>query len=65
MVTKKKARVTGAKKEGKVKVGKLKINKETVKNLTDGEVKGIKGGQRPLSNKNSCVGACCLLSNHF
>jgi len=39
-VTKKK---TGEKK-GKVKVGKLKLTKETVKDLTAGEGKQIKGG---------------------
>lgn len=27
-----------------VKLGKLKVNKETVKNLTAGEVKRVKGG---------------------
>jgi hypothetical protein len=40
MVTKRK---TGEKK-GKVKVGKLRLNKETVKDLTGGEQKQIKGG---------------------
>ena len=35
---------TGEKKV-RVKVGKLQLNKETVKNLTDKEVKRIKGGQ--------------------
>ena len=41
MVTKSKK--TGTKK-GRVKVGKLKLNKETVKDLTGGEGKRIKGG---------------------
>jgi hypothetical protein len=40
MVAKKK---TGEKK-GKVKVGKLELNKETVKDLTSGERRQIKGG---------------------
>ena len=31
-------------KKGKVQVGKLKLNKETVKDLTAGERKQIKGG---------------------
>jgi hypothetical protein len=30
--------------KGKVKVGKLNLNKETVKDLTGGEEKRIKGG---------------------
>ena len=30
--------------KGKVKVGKLSVNKETVKDLTGDEEKGIKGG---------------------
>ncbi len=30
--------------KGKVKVGKLKVNKETVKNLSDSEKRGVKGG---------------------
>jgi hypothetical protein len=41
MVTKNK---TGEKR-GKVKVGKLKLNKETVKDLTGGEQKQLKGGR--------------------
>ena len=52
MVTKKKTHVTGTKSEGKVTIGKLQINKETVKHLTDSEVKGIKGGQRPPWNNS-------------
>jgi len=43
MVTKKKKQST-AKKRGKTKVSDLKLNKETVKELTDGETRGVKGG---------------------
>ena len=52
MVTRNK---TGEKK-GKVKVGKLKLNKETVKDLTAGHQKHIKGG-RILNNPSAqCSG---------
>ena len=42
MVTKPKTK--GSQKKGKVKVGKLILNKESVKDLTPGERKRIKGG---------------------
>ena len=43
MVTKKKKQST-AKKRGKTKVSDLKLNKETVKELTDSQTRGVKGG---------------------
>jgi natural product precursor len=43
MVTKSKKQSVGAKR-GRVKLGKLKLKKETVKNLSESEVKNIKGG---------------------
>ena len=43
MVTKSKKQ-PAAEKRRKVKVGALKLNKETVKELTDGETRGVKGG---------------------
>ena len=47
----------GAKKKAKVKVGKLKVNKETVKDLTEGERKKVKGGARARpSFDTDCVG---------
>jgi natural product precursor len=46
MVTKKRT-TTKAAKRGRVKVGKLKLNKETVKDLSEREVKAIKGGMIP------------------
>ena len=30
--------------KGRVKVGKLKVNKESIKDLTSGEAKKVKGG---------------------
>ena len=47
MVTKKKTPATGAKRKGKVKFGKLQLNKETVKDLSESDLKGIKGGMVP------------------
>ena len=47
MVSKKKTPATSAKSKGSVKVGKLKINKETVKDLSETDVKEIKGGMVP------------------
>ena len=52
MVTKSKK--TGAKK-GRVKVGKLKVDKETVKNLTSGQKKRIKGGLPAATSPLVCV----------
>ena len=47
MVIKKKTPDTPAKEKGRVKVGKLQLNKETVKDLSEKDVKGIKGGMVP------------------
>ena len=72
MVSKSKKPSTGSKK-GRVKVGKLELNKETVKDLTSGEKKGVKGGsvvltcpqcgasagcQNTAGNRRSCVAVC-------
>jgi hypothetical protein len=46
MVTKSTKQSTLAKK-GKAKVRKLKVNKETVRNLSESEVKNVKGGLIP------------------
>jgi hypothetical protein len=46
MVTKPKKQSTTAKK-GRAKVRKLKVNKETVRNLSENEVKNVKGGLIP------------------
>ena len=42
MVTK--SNTSGGQKKSRVKVGKLKLNKETVKDLTGGKQKQVKGG---------------------
>jgi len=44
MVAKNKSQGVKAGDKGKLKVGKLQLNKETVKNLTGEETKGVKGG---------------------
>ena len=44
--------------KAKVKVGKLQVNKETVKDLTKGEAKKVKGGIVVISRP---AGACCTL----
>ena len=62
MVTK--SQKTGAKK-GKVKVGNLKLNRETVKNLSAAEKKGIKGkvaGVVQVQPKNATIATCCNCS---
>ena len=54
MVTKNK---TGEKK-GKVKVGKLKVKKETVKDLTSSQAKGVRGGV-PKESVFHCLSDLC------
>jgi hypothetical protein len=54
MVTKSKA----GQKKGKVKVGKMNLKKETVKDLTPGEKKQIRGGVCAQVGKGSLTGAC-------
>ncbi len=54
MVTKKRTKVS--QKKARVKVGKLKLNKETIRNLTGGQQKEIKGG-RIINNPSAiCSG---------
>ena len=62
MVTK--SQKSGAKK-GKVKVGSLKLNRETVKNLTPAEKKGVKGKGAALNKalgQNATIATCCNCS---
>ena len=64
MVTKAKTASAG---KGHVKVGKLQLNRETVKNLTDSEQKGIKGGVAPKPVPNPVpitvvFGSCAAVS---
>ena len=46
-----------AAKKGRVAVGKLQLNKETVRSLSGGEAKKVKGGQLPVkvSTPNACI----------
>ena len=57
MVTKKKST---EEEKGRVKVKKLKLNKETVKDLTGGEQKQVKGGLSLVSGNFTLV-ACTNL----
>jgi natural product precursor len=57
MVTKSRKGSTGAKR-GRVKLGKLKLKKETVKNLSESEVKNIKGGAIPSLGVQVRSGGC-------
>ena len=54
MVTKKKQSTTD--KRGKKKVNELKLNKETVKDLTDSEADGVKGGA--LAHGDTTIYSC-------
>jgi hypothetical protein len=56
MVTKAK-KGAASEKKGRVKIGKLKLNKETVKDLSGKEAKGIKGGMmkpKPIPRTAGC-----------
>lgn len=62
MVTK--SKTTGGQKKGRVKVGKLKLNKETVKDLTGGKQKQIKGGiLRNLTTDYRCIPILSVVDN--
>jgi hypothetical protein len=43
--------------KGRVKVGKLKLNRETVKDLTGGKQKQIRGGELKITLR-SCTETC-------
>ena len=58
MVTKKK-RTGAATKKGPVKVGTLKLKEETIKDLSNRESKGIKGGLKGFS----CAISFCRISS--
>jgi len=60
MVTRSKKQNTseGEEKQGKIKVDKLKLNKETIKDLTDSEKKGAKGGVRVGEEHSNPVANC-------
>ncbi len=44
--------------KAKVKVGKLQVNKETVKDLTKGEAKKVKGGARKQTTESISIVLC-------
>jgi hypothetical protein len=54
MVTKSKT----TQKKGMVEIGKLKINKETVKDLTSRQAKGVRGG-KPRESLVVCLSDVC------
>ena len=54
MVTRSKA----SKNQSKTKLGKLKLNKETVKDLTLSEQKGIRAGDNKKKTNATCKGTC-------
>ncbi len=58
MVTKSKKPTQGGAtgKRDKVKVGKLKLNKETVKDLSDKQARGVKGGRATPPPDTYCCG---------
>jgi hypothetical protein len=57
--------LTTARKRGKVNVGKLKLTKETVRNLSKEEAKGVRGGRVNLSLSRAVDGCgtdSCVLA---
>ena len=64
MVTKKKSTGEKEAKRGRIEVGKLKLNKETVKDLTTGEKKKVRGAAIGNATANNadlasyCDGRC-------
>ena len=57
-----KTKTKGSQKKGKVKVGKLQLNKETVKELTGGEKKQLRGGVRKNQTDATCLVIACSVS---
>ena len=57
MVSKKTKEKTPA--EGRVKLGKLQLGKETIKDLTPGKLKHVKGGVRNGATVVTCVSKNC------
>jgi hypothetical protein len=57
MVTRNKSKDVQSK-EGRVEIGKLKLNRETVKDLTTGEAKDVKGG---FAGSGTCPSAICKI----
>lgn len=59
MVTKRQ-RSKNEEKQGKLKIDKLKLNKETIRDLTESDQKGVKGGIRVAGDEHSNPVANCL-----
>ena len=58
-----KTKTKGSQKKGKVKVGKLQLNKETVKDLTGGQKKQLRGGlARQNKTDDTCLVIACSVS---
>jgi len=57
MVTKNKSKDVRSEK-GRVEVNKLKLNRETIKDLTTGEAKDVKGG---FAGSGTCPSAICTI----
>ena len=59
MVTRSKTQTSeNDEKKGKIKVDKLKLSKETIRDLTDSEKKGAKGGVRVGEEHSNPVANC-------
>jgi hypothetical protein len=59
MVTKSKTQTNESEeKKGKIKVDKLKLNKETIRDLTESDQKGVKGGIRVGEDHSNPVANC-------
>ena len=59
MVTRSKTQTNESEeKKGKIKVDKLKLNKETIRDLTESDQKGVKGGIRVGEDHSNPVANC-------
>lgn len=59
MVTKSKTQTNESEeKKSKIKVDKLKLNKETIRDLTESDQKGVKGGVRVGEDHSNPVANC-------
>lgn len=64
MVTRSKKTSEKEEKKGRVKVGNLKLNKETVKDLTSDNLRGIKGGRAAAdSDAVGCTAYDCTIKD--
>jgi len=61
MVTKSKS--ASVKKSRKADVGKLRLKKDTLRNLSEGEKKGVKGGALPTTSRAISCAGCVAKQN--